>query len=293
MHLLKKIVHFFLFGNVFVAICAYFQTLNELYFSANLKLVNPTSLFVFFSTLLIYNYRKLLFAERDLKAPYTERAKWVFSNRTTLAVICISSVIGIIISLFKFSEQTFFFLFPLFIISVLYATPFSRNMDSMKRLRQLPFLKIFLVAGVWSAVTVLFPVIENDFHNLISSSVIFSFFARAVFIFSITLPFDIRDIEVDKKNGIKTFPVVLGEKKAVVLSMASMLLFIFLQFTGLYFHLFESKAMGIGYLFSGIVSLLFIAQSSSKQNEYFVAFWIEGLMLLQFILLLVAHVLLT
>ncbi len=293
MRLLNKIGHLFLFGNIFVALCAYFQTLNELYFSSQLSLVNPTSIFVFFSTLLIYNYRKLLFAKLDLKEPFTNRAKWVFANRLSIAIICFSSVLGIIISMFSLSKRTLLFLLPLFVISVLYATPFSRNMDSMKRLRQLPFLKIFLVAGVWSAVTVLFPIIENDFQNLFSTPVIFSFCARVVFIFSITLPFDIRDIEVDKKNGIKTFPVVFGEKKSVQLSIASMLLFILLQLVGVYFHYFDARATGVGYLLSGIISLFFIAQSSAKKNEYFVAFWIEGLMLLQFILLLVAHFLLT
>jgi 4-hydroxybenzoate polyprenyltransferase len=274
-----------LFGNIFVAACAYFQSLEVLYFHRKLNFINSSSLFVFFSTLLIYNYRKLLFAKKDLQAPYTQRATWVFANQGLLAIICFSALLGILISTFNLSFKTLLFLFPLFLISVLYATPFSRNLDSVKKLRQLPFVKIFLVSGVWSAVTVMFPVFENDFQNLFSEEVLFTFCARFVFIFAITLPFDIRDMELDRKNEIKTFPVVFGEKRSVHLSMLACILFILMQLYAIYFLQFDNPALNWGYILSGIVALLFVSQASTKRNEYFVAFWIEALMLVQFILL--------
>ena len=285
MLLIPKLTRTLVFGNIFVAACAYFLTLEELYFDGKLALLNPSSLFVFFSTLLIYNYRKLFFADRELSPPVTERAKWIVSNRSTLAIICLTSVFGILISAFNLSGKTLLLLLPLFFISVLYATPFSTKMDSAKRLRFLPYVKIFLVAGVWSTVTVLFPVVENDSEMLFSNAVIFSFITRFIFLFAITLPFDIRDIEVDARNKIKTIPLALGEKNTVRLALAALVLFMGMYGFSFLFMENQNRYKAIGYILSGICSFALISQSSKNKNEYFTSFWIEGLMLLQFICL--------
>ena len=282
---LKKIFRTFVFGNIFVALCAYFLSLQELYFAGKLALINPTSLFIFFSTLLIYNYRKLLFTHRELKPPFSERAQWIVNNRAVLAVITVCSVFGIFISVLSLNKQILLFLFPLFLVSVLYATPFSRKMDSLKRLRQLPFLKIFLVAGVWSAVTVLLPVIANDFKNLFSVQVIFTFCMRFIFLFAITIPFDVRDMEVDERNHIKTFPVVMGEKKAIQLSVIALTFFILMYACSGFFVSEIDNKIKFGYILSGWLSIAFVFQSLRNKREYFTSFWIEGLMLMQFVLI--------
>ncbi len=289
MFLRTKIKQTFIFGNIFVAVCAYFQSLQILYFTKKLSLVNPASLFVFFATLLIYNYRKLFFATKELSPPLNERSAWVINNKQTLAFICMAAICGVFILMFSFSFKSFLFLVPLFIISVLYATPFSKKSESNKRLRHLPFLKIFLVAGVWSATVVLFPIMEYDFQELLSTKVIFSFSMRFLFLFAITIPFDIRDMELDRKNGIKTFPVVYGVKGSVQLSVGVLLLFIIFQLLSLHYAEFNTLPMAVGYIFSALSAMAFVVLSRDKRSEYFVSFWIEGLMLFQFICLLLTN----
>ena len=288
---MNKIKRTIIFGNIFVAACAYFLSIEESYFAGKRALINTPSLFVFFSTLLIYNYRKLFFNDRNLVPPLTQRVEWVVRNRSTLAVICFASLFGIMICAFSLSGRTFLFLLPLFLVSVLYATPFSRNMNSVKRLRYLPFLKIFLIAGVWSAVTVLFPVIENTSESLFSGPVIFTFITRFIFIFSITVPFDIRDIEVDKRNNIKTFPVVLGERTSVQIAIAALLLFILMYAGSIFFIPEINQRVVYGYIISGFISIAFVAQSLKNKSDYFISFWIEGLMLMQFLLILLVTLL--
>ena len=251
--------------------------------------MNPISLFIFFSTLLIYNYRKLFFSYIELIPQETQRAQWLRSNRFLLGIITLSSVFGIFISVFSLSFKTLVLVLPLFLVSVLYATPFSKNKNSPKRLRHLPFLKLFLVAGVWTMVTVLLPEFEVNAAQLESKSTVFTCLTRFLFIFAITLPFDIRDMEVDRKNNIKTFPVILGVEKTIRLAVAILLLFIvayvYSQFAGDKTNAYKAAA----YILSGLISIAFILQVPKQKSEYFVSVGIEGLMLIQFLLLFLFH----
>lgn len=285
--MLTKLTRTFIFGNLFVALCAYLLSLEELYFEGKLSIVNPISLFIFFSTLLIYNYRKSLFSDIELIPAHTQRAQWLRANRFLLGIITLSALFGIVISAFNLNAKTLIFLVPLFLISVFYATPFSTEKKSTKRLRHLPFLKLFLVAGVWTVVSVVLPQLEIDASQLFSAQLIFSCFTRFVFIFSITLPFDIRDVEVDKKNNIKTFPVVLGVKRAIQLDVTLLVVFIALYVFNYFSGDRANELKSIAYILSGIVSILFVLQVPKQKSEYYISFWIEGLMLMQFILLFI------
>jgi 4-hydroxybenzoate polyprenyltransferase len=282
-----KLIRTFVFGNIFVAFCAYFITTQELFFDAKISLVNPAALLVFFSTLLIYNYRKLLFGRQELSPPFTERSQWIVSNRSLLAIICLCSVFGILISCFSLKGSTFLFLIPFFFVSVLYATPLSTQLNSTKRLRHLPFVKIFLVAGVWSAVTVLFPALEYEIESIVSPSLLFTFSTRFLFLFAITLPFDLRDMEADRQNNIKTFPLVLGEKKTIQLAIVCLLLFCLCYLLGAFVFKQINPFKACAYCISGLIAIGFVSQSEKQKSEYFVSFWIEGLMLVQFILLFI------
>ncbi len=293
-HLLlqDKIKNTFVFGNIFVAVCAYFLSLEELYFQEKIALLNSTSLFVFFSTLLIYNYRKAIYNEEHLP-PKTVRSNWIVANKQVLRWLTILGGIGLILTAYCLSKRTLLFLIPIFLISLFYATPFNFNNTSTIRLRYFPFLKIFLVAGVWAAVTVLFPVFENDFDSFFSFDVIFTFITRFIFLFAITLPFDIRDMEVDQQSQIKTIPVVFGKIKANNLALLLLLLFIVLYVLRYYFSHKPNNFLNIGYIASGFLAVLLVYWSRKRTGEYFIAFWIEGLMLFQFLLILVADFILT
>ncbi|MBY0424525.1 MAG: UbiA family prenyltransferase, partial [Cytophagales bacterium] len=90
------------------------------------------------------------------------------------------------------------------------------------RLRDLPYMKIFSIAFVWSASTILLPMAKYPEY------VAFGHWAgifveRFVFVFAITIPFDIRDMEEDRKSGIKTIPLLLGVKHSLLVANACLL----------------------------------------------------------------------
>ena len=84
--------------------------------------------------------------------------------------------------------------------------------------------KIFAISFVWATVTILLPVIHsekayNDFHILTMM------IERFLFVFAITIPFDIRDMNADSQTGLKTIPLLIGEKKSTYTSMIALVLF--------------------------------------------------------------------
>lgn len=49
---------------------------------------------------------------------------------------------------------------------------------------------------------------------------------RFLFVFAITIPFDIRDMKADARQGLKTIPLLIGKSAALII--ADILLFLFM-----------------------------------------------------------------
>lgn len=293
MWLLKKITHTFLFGNLFVAVCCYFLCLEELFFYHKLSFVNPYCLFLFFATLLIYNYRKFLFPDKVQVMPNSVRSIWISSHRGFYGITCLIALLGMLVSLFNLNSSSLFYLVPLFIISLFYATPLSIKKTSKSQLRSLPFLKIFLVAGVWSFVTVVFPQLQDSNFNIFTGEVAFQLTSRFLFLFAITLPFDIRDMHIDAALKIITFPIALGIKKTVQLAQLSLILFCVMYLVYLFFQTGSNQVKAVAYIISALFSMVVINKCKAPVSEYYIAFGVEGLMLLQFCFIAIARLLFT
>lgn len=96
------------------------------------------------------------------------------------------------------------------IISLLYPLSFRCN-GRMYRLRDVPLLKIILIASVWSLSSVLLPAS----YSTISTTQWLLFALQWIYIVLITIPFDINDMETDKSNNVLTLPLYIGYKKSV------------------------------------------------------------------------------
>ena len=62
---------------------------------------------------------------------------------------------------------------------------------------------------------------------------------RFLFVFAITIPFDIRDMEIDIKEGLKTIPVIMGKKKAMMIANILLVLFTMICLVALQKHDFN------------------------------------------------------
>ena len=155
-------------------------------------------------------------------ANHSEWLQWVGTKKVYLKwLTIISASIAIVFMLLftSFKVKKVSFLLVLFVISLLYVIPIKR-----KSLRELPGLKSFFIAFVWTGFVVVYPLMNEHVLPL----PVFNILAFFCFFFALTIPFDIRDIQFDSPTQ-KTIPQVLGIKGSKLLAVV--LLGIFYLFT--------------------------------------------------------------
>ncbi|MGI8583523.1 MAG: UbiA family prenyltransferase [Chitinophagaceae bacterium] len=273
----KKISEIFLFGSIFISICAValcVETNLLLYLRLNnLKFY----LFVFGATLVQYNMHYLF---KTTAVANSMRLAWSLKNKRIHKIIVAFGVALIIYSLFSFRPQHFIILLILGAIAVLYSFPLL-PFTHKKRIKDFGLLKIITLAFLWTLVTVWFPVDEANFSGFSFQLV---FLRRFIFIFILCLLFDIRDTEIDRKENIATLSVKLGIKNSYTLCYLLLIIFILLsiiQFIYLYDRI-QLTAM----LISAAATVIIIEHSKKNNSDIVYLFYIDGMMLLQALLVI-------
>jgi 4-hydroxybenzoate polyprenyltransferase len=276
---------FFLFSNFFIALCAVAQGLVTY-----LLLKQPPDkyvlLFLFCSTLLIYNLSMLLSKPKNPQQSPFKRVQWIFSHhRLIISITLVAALCIIPLGIWYLSIQSKLLMVFIGIIALAYNFPFLKLNDKKIGLRNLPGIKLFLIAFVWSTSCVLLPIVElESTFNTISISLgetLLLVAKRFLFICAITIPFDIRDLFQDKLYELKTIPVMLGERKAWIFCQALLVLCLVLL-------ILFTKTINLEVI--GLASTIFLAgwlifKSSLKRNEYYYFFFLDGTMILQFLIL--------
>jgi 4-hydroxybenzoate polyprenyltransferase len=104
---------------------------------------------------------------------------------------------------------------------------------------------------------------------------------------AICIPFDIRDISIDAAENVSTLPHKLGEKITRNLALIFTLIYCLL-IIGEYIANIISMPSLIALLVSMSVTFVLILFSSSKRNEYYYVAGIDGTMILQGVLMIIA-----
>ncbi len=147
-------------------------------------------------------------------------------------------------------------------------------------------MKLITLVSVWTMVTAVVPMLLNGSDFSTNESWL-HISVRFIFLTAICIPFDIRDIRIDKADTISTLPRLLGEKKtrnvATVCSLIYILLLVAEYLTGM----FNAAIFG-GLMISAVITGIFVAMSHSKRTEYFYVAGLDGTMILQGFLVLIA-----
>lgn len=168
------------------------------------------------------------------------------------------------------------------VITFLYAIPLLPNrffVDKKKKLRSISGLKIYIIAIVWTGVTVFLPLINSEFE--INDEVFISALQRFVFVIVLMLPFEIRDLKYDSLK-LSTIPQRIGVGRTKLIGILLSFLLVFLEY-------FKDN-ISLSYLMSltliVITSMLLLKFSTKKQGEYYSGFWVESLPIWWLLLLL-------
>jgi 4-hydroxybenzoate polyprenyltransferase len=287
--MLKKIglsiLDFLLFSNFFIAVCAVAQGLVT-YHLLKVKPSEHVLAFLFFSTLFIYNMAVLLAKPKNPQSSPFKRVRWIFAHhRLTISTTLIAALCLVPLGLLYLSFEAKLLMSFVGLLAVAYNIPFLTLNGKKIGLRNIPGIKLFLIAFVWASSCVLLPIVELESSLQIQiplSETVLLVAKRFLFICAITVPFDIRDLFQDKLYELKTIPVILGEKKAWIFCLALLIIYLFLL-------LLFTQGVTIDVLsltFTVLLTGWLIFKSNIERNEYFYFFYLDGTMLLQYVMLL-------
>ena len=166
-------------------------------------------------------------------------------------------------------------------ITILYSLPFYLPNQTTKQIKKIPFLKTIMIAFVWSYLTVLIP-LDNLGISLGWMEKMGLFIGRFFFIAAISIPFDLRDQETDEIDGVKTIAHLLGTQKSyvffyglILLSLGSQLIYLFQT---------HQTQMAWPFLASYFISVMVCKSESLKKKSFYYPVLLDGLLVLQFIL---------
>lgn len=283
--ILLSILDFLLFSNVFIAICAVAQGLV----TYHLLQVNPDPYilaFLFFATIGLYNFSMLLSEPvNPEKSPYL-RVRWIFGHHRLIISITLISILCLIpLGLWYLSIESKVLMIFTGLLAVGYNVPFLTLNQQKIGLRNIPGIKLFLIALVWSVSCVLLPIVELERSyqiNVSSAETLLLVAKRFLFVAAITVPFDIRDLFQDKLYALKTIPVMLGEKKAYIFCQ-----FLLIGYLGLLLVFRQATYADVtATTLTLALTGWLIFKSNIQKNEYYYFFFLDGTMLLQYLMLL-------
>ena len=196
---IKTLLHI-VYTNVIVAISAgllsagycYMNGIENWYFYG---------LFALFSTFSVYNGQRLIKSAQPTQTPWL---MWVQRNEKSLYLATFASGLLVISSLLligKISLGSVILLLLSGVISLFYVIPVKGVI-----MREIPYIKVYLIAFTWAVVLILFPMINEGKFDY---SVLMHGIALTLYIIAAAIPFDIRDISFDRSSQ-KTIPQVMG-----------------------------------------------------------------------------------
>jgi 4-hydroxybenzoate polyprenyltransferase len=223
------------------------------------------------ATLLVYNLDAALPFKHRQPAGTSARKAWQQRHRTLLMVLAAASAL---VAGYIFLDDGWWRYLPLVVplaaLALLYSWPLLRWRGRRRAMREVPLLKVFLIAGVWSAVTVGLPALAQHRPLMDAAGLLAQ---RFFLVLALALVFDIRDYSRDRRAGTRTFPGWLGVARARHVALA---------------FLAVSVALGLGrgapplaVLLPALLAAAVIEQAEESRGDYFYALLTDGVLLVQ------------
>ena len=199
----------FFYAHYFIALAAVASFLQTWYV-LKIESTSPVLVvcgFIFLATLAVYNLHSIIGLQYLKKVNFDDSTRLsALQKRPRLAWanFILALLFGGGFALFLLDYGL---LLPPFLLALAYVLPIWRG----HRLRDFGQAKLFVLAFVWAWATVILPF---GWSSVSAAAAV----ERAVFIFALSLPFDVRDIDLDAKEEVKTLAAGLGRKKSLIIS---------------------------------------------------------------------------
>ena len=272
---LRAIFNFYIHSSIHVALSVFSlswitMVQFDLPIDRNLLYIN------FYATITGYNFVKYFGLAKFHHKSLTNWLRYiqVFSGIVFVALVYY---------FFKIDITIRFVLLAMAAVTFLYAIPIIPRayfLDRKKNLRQISGLKIYVIAFVWTVVTVAIP-LQNELYTF-NDDIVIVMLQRFLFVIVLMLPFEIRDLNYDSLK-LATIPQRIGVERTKIIGVFLLVVFFVMEFL-------KDELSGISILTTLLISvtaLLFLIFTSKKQSKYYSAFWVEAIPIIWLAILLV------
>lgn len=266
-------LQYYVSSNIHIALCA------ALFVSGSYRLFRIEVdyyllAFVFLATYLTYNLHRIIGLIKYVDTDEQQLPPRFLFVKDHLSVLLISSFICGIGVLILYSQLSLpdHYIITLAVATMAYLIPVF---PGFRRLRDLPYIKIFLISFVWAGIFMI-PYFENNKFIDLNSFIIF--FEKFLFIIALTIPFDRRDRSIDQSVGLSTFATSWNNRRleiigaTILLSVFSCQYFLFLNNILTLFQLFLLAIFGLLTYSLGYRVI--------KKEDYYYLFYLDGLILI-------------
>lgn len=271
-----EVLRFIIYGNVLISLSAGLLSYGMVSF---LDCNHPLYYFftVFFATLFIYNFQRIP-RLHEINDQYSDRHIWLSKNKNTLYILTCIGFVGAATLYFGFLtvQNDFLFLVLISVLGLLYTWKFIRG----NALRDIPHIKIHLIAITWVLIAAVWPLMREDKSILDYTELLIALYFIMI---AIIIPFDIRDLGYDDLKK-KTTPQLIGVKWSKI--VAAIILSLGYALTTLYDYGFLKNSF---YYISFVGFFFLIIKSKPERKEMYFSGWIDGWILFFGLMFLFAY----
>ncbi|WP_020569392.1 UbiA prenyltransferase family protein [Neolewinella persica] len=298
----NRLFNWVFYGHVWIALAATglsWLSLRLVYGNQTCVSEWPVLSFIFLATLGVYTLHRYLSFQRAGIRPQSRRYELVAeAPKTSLWIGGLSIALAILLS-FTFLKAIWWCLLAAVPLTVFYLTP---PLPGWRRLRDLPYLKVVWVAVAWTIMTVVLPVMvintaasafivpesENDLLGLITpfsclppTMTAQNFYVecliRLLFTGAAAMLFDLRDVVLDRSQGVRTMANERPRLHKVLVYGA--LIFCILMAQNLWDGCIYPSNLGISLGLAYLALLPITYLTYRKQDENWYAIVVNGLLL--------------
>ncbi|RYY54287.1 MAG: hypothetical protein EOO09_14970 [Chitinophagaceae bacterium] len=270
MQLPVRIFRFFIFSNLFISLCAAAMGWHSLRLNG-LTVTPACTWFIFFATLASYSFHWMLTTEWPGE---TARTQWQRANPRVHGVLLLLSLPGAIFFAWQLRQHWPILCLTGF-LTFLYSAPKIPH-TAFHALRRIALGKTLFLAIVWTMATALLP-LETNAGGWPAGALLFAL-NRFFLVYAICILFDLRDLEYDRRNGIRSLVTWLTPTGVRNLFILSLLLFTATACQMLAFG--HSVAAIVNILLPGIATGLLYSTARRSQADMLYYFLLDGLMAL-------------
>jgi 4-hydroxybenzoate polyprenyltransferase len=265
-----------IFSSLFIALCAVLMAYQTC-FLFSIPFSFALAGFVFSGSVCSYNFHWYL-TPPTVENPSAKLA-WNISNKTIHLILFIVGLIGSAVFTLLLIDHWFWLGITAF-VTFLYSAP-KIPFRLFSHLKKVALGKTIFLAFAWMHVTTLLPLVIE--LKELSMPHVWFVVNRFFYIYAICILFDYRDVEEDKKAGIKSLITYLNETGIDALFWGSILIVVITSFLLInYFTI----AFIIALLIPVVLLCLLYYPSKKSFSDYLYYFILDGLMMLSAPLLL-------